>query len=203
MANGGAEHWDSVYGSKEPSDVSWYQLQAGTSLDLIRLAQPGRGSIVDVGAGESTLVEGLLGDGWSDVTVLDISAEALAVVRDRVSSISEVTFTIADILTWDPQRTFDVWHDRAVFHFLVDPEHRRAYAQTARASVAVGGALVIGTFAEDGPESCSGLPTARYSAESLAREFDGHFDLVHAVREEHITPWNSVQAFTWVVLRRQ
>jgi SAM-dependent methyltransferase len=156
-----------------------------------------------VGAGTSRLAETLLDAGWSDVTVLDISAEALSHLRTRLGERADrVAFVVADVLEWEPERRFDVWHDRAVFHFLTDEDGVGRYVATAVRAVRLGGTLVIGTFAEDGPTHCSGLPTSRYDADGLAAVFAPHFSPVHAEREEHSTPSGHIQPFTWRVLRR-
>jgi len=198
-----AEHWDSVYGTKASDEVSWYQPDAGVSLDLI--AKHGKpGPIVDVGAGASVLVDELLESGWDDVTLLDVSTEGLDETRGRLSDrASAVTFVVADLLAWEPARRYATWHDRAVFHFLVDEVARDSYVRIAAAAIEPGGVLVVGTFAEDGPEQCSGLPTARYDSQTLAGLFAADFDLVATLRHVHRTPWASEQPFTWVVLRRQ
>jgi SAM-dependent methyltransferase len=201
--DGSAAHWDAAYQAKDVSDVSWFQPRPDTSCRLIADAAPQRGTVVDIGAGASTLAECLVEDGWPDVTVLDVSNEALATVRDRlVGRGGVVSFVVADLLAWKPERTYDVWHDRAVFHFFVDPLDRERYVSTATASVSSGGVLVLATFASDGPTQCSGLPVARYDSAALADVFGEAFTLEHAEREEHLTPWDAVQPFTWVVLRR-
>jgi len=198
-----ARHWDAVYGGHPTSGLSWFQERAATSLRLLELAEPAHGPVVDVGAGASHLVDGLLDAGWTDVTLLDVSHEALDVVRARLGErAAEVSFVVTDLLAWEPGRAYRVWHDRAVLHFLVTPEQRAQYLRVAAQAVAPGGALVVGVFAEDGPEQCSGLPTARYDAAALASLFDPAFALEHHDREEHVTPWGAVQPFTWAVLRR-
>lgn len=195
-----SEHWNAVYGTKSAHEVSWFQADPATPLRLLAAHAPVPASVVDVGTGASLLADRLMDGGWRDVTVLDVSEEALAVVRGRLGG--RVTAVVADVLRWSPERTFDAWHDRAVFHFLVDPADRDRYVAVAQAAVARDGVLVVGTFAADGPEQCSGLPTARYDAEELAALFRG-FVLEHAEREEHVTPWGATQPFTWVVLRRR
>jgi len=197
-----AQHWDAVYTARPTADLSWYQAQAAVSMKLISRVLPDGGSVVDVGAGASVLADALINSGCTDITILDLSTEALEVVRRRLPSGVGVTLAAIDVLDWRPARTVDVWHDRAVFHFLVNPSDRMAYVQTAQSAVGAGGALVIGTFAADGPESCSGLPTARYGALELAAEFAEYFELQDAEREQHLTPWGAEQPFTWVVLRR-
>jgi ubiquinone/menaquinone biosynthesis C-methylase UbiE len=197
-------HWDGVYGTKATDEVSWYQRQPTTSQRLLSLASPPPGAVIDVGAGASTLADTLLDAGWPDVTILDVSPAALALVRDRLGARqASVSFVVADVLSWQPERTFDAWHDRAVFHFLVRPDQREKYVATASRAIQPGGALVLGAFAADGPTQCSGLPTARYGAEALAAVFAPGFSLEHSEREEHLTPSGAVQPFTWVVLSRQ
>jgi SAM-dependent methyltransferase len=201
--SGAAHHWDAVYSSKAAAELSWYQERAATSLRLLELASPQHGAVLDVGAGASYLVDGLLDSGWRDVSVLDVSHEALELVRSRLAArAAEVTFVVADLLEWQPDRVYDAWHDRAVLHFLTSREDQDWYARVAARAVAPGGALVVGVFAEDGPEQCSGLPTARYDAEALAAVLAPAFVLEHHEREEHVTPWGAVQPFTWGVLRR-
>ena len=196
-----AQHWDEVFRTKDPPDVSWHQVAHDTSLALVADTP---GSVIDVGAGCSTLVDDLLAAGRADVTVLDISAEALALTRQRLEQQAElVTFEVGDIRAWEPQRTYDVWHDRAVFHFLTAPGDRSAYVAVVTRAISHGGALVLGTFAEDGPTQCSGLPTARYNAADLADLFAAGFDLEHQLRETHETPAGTEQPFTWVRLRRR
>jgi len=162
------------------------------------------GSVIDVGAGASTLVDLLLDAGRGDVSVLDISEAALMKVRDRLGGRSgAVTFVAADVRSWQPDRTCDAWHDRAVFHFLVDPADRDRYVAMVTRALAPGGVVVLATFAADGPTQCSGLPTGRYDPADLVRAFGPGFELLHAEREEHATPPGAIQPFSWVVLRRR
>jgi SAM-dependent methyltransferase len=198
-----ARHWDDRYRASDAGEFSWFQAEPVMSLRLLTELAPRPGSIIDVGAGASVLVDALLDTGFDDVTVLDVSDEALALVRTRLARRSgEVTFEVADLLAWSPNRQWDAWHDRAVFHFLVEPDDRATYVAAASRAIAPGGVAVIGTFAPDGPEQCSGLPTARYDAEGLAHEFGPAFRLEQAEREIHRTPAGGSQPFTWVVLRR-
>jgi SAM-dependent methyltransferase len=199
-----SQHWDTVYSTKEHTDVSWFQANPALSLHLITSVSDSTASVVDIGAGESLLVDFLLDNGYSNLTVVDISEKALAAVRSRLGDAAHyVTFAVVDITEWEPDHVFDVWHDRAVFHFLTDDQSRSAYIRIAERSVREGGHLIIGTFANDGPEQCSGLPTARYSPEALAGLFTDEFDIVTAHREEHTTPWGSSQNFSWVVLQKK
>ena len=194
-------HWNAVYVDKAPDTVSWYQPDPAMSVRLLRAAAPPPASVIDVGAGASLLADRLLAAGWSDVTVLDIAATASPLVRERAGpAVQAIT---ADVLSWAPPRTYDAWHDRAVFHFLTSPQDRVRYLDVATAAIRAGGALVVGTFAPDGPEQCSGLPTMRYGPAQLAAEFAAAFDLAGSATEQHHTPWGAMQPFTWVVLRRQ
>lgn len=204
MRNDRQQHWDDVYDSRADDEVSWFQATPGTSVRLVALATRGRpgASVIDVGAGTSTLVDTLL-DAGHEVTVLDVSGEALATVADRLGSRAERVHRVeADLLHWQPGRTYDAWHDRAVFHFLTAEPDVTAYVQLATDAIAPEGALVLGVFAPDGPTSCSGLATNRYDAKALADRFTAAFVLEHEERELHCTPTGAVQAFTWVVLRR-
>lgn len=198
-----AEHWDDVYASKSSDEVSWFQSQPERSLRYITAVADNERSVVDVGAGASVLVDELVRVGFHDLTVVDISARALAVVRDRLGERADtVTFARSNVLEWQPGRLFDVWHDRAVFHFLTLPQDRASYVALATSAVEPGGHLVLSTFALDGPTHCSGLEVARYDASTLAGEFGPAFSLIASDREEHRTPWDAVQPFTWVTLRR-
>lgn len=200
----GAQHWDAVHATRAPTDLSWYQERPATSVRLITGAAKPEAAVVDIGAGQSLLADTLLDAGWRDVTVLDVSRTAVARVRDRLAGHGEAaSFVVTDVLAWEPHRTFDVWHDRAVFHFLITAEQQQRYVATASAAVRPGGVLVLGVFAADGPTACSGLPTARYDPDELAEVLADGFDLEHAEREEHRTPGGGVQPFTWAVLRRK
>lgn len=155
--------------------------------------------ILDVGGGASVLGGRLLAEGFSDVTVLDIAESALAVAREELGFTGNTV--AADVREWRPERRYELWHDRGVFHFLTAPEDRAMYRQTLEAATGPDSWVAVGTFAADGPEQCSGLPTARYDADALAEEFPG-WDVVDVRREEHRTPWDAVQPFTWLLLRR-
>lgn len=199
-----AEHWDKAYDRLGATGVSWFQRAPGLSRRLVeRLAPPPSAPILDVGGGESALVDALLEGGAADVSVLDLSAVALAGARQRLGTEAErVHWIHADVRGWVPDRAYAVWHDRAVFHFMVAPRDIAAYLRTARSAVAPGGHVVMGTFAADGPTRCSGLPVARYAPDDLAATFGDDFSLVESEREEHRTPSGTVQAFTWITLQR-
>jgi SAM-dependent methyltransferase len=201
VSAGGQEHWDAIYGETPVAEVSWYEAFPETSLRLI--ASAGGSAVLDVGAGASFLADRLLEHGYADLTLLDVSNEALSVVQQRLGDVQGVEFVVADLLAWQPTRRFDVWHDRAVLHFLTGAADVRRYVATAANAVRDGGAVVVGTFAGDGPTRCSGLPTARYEPDALAALFEPAFTEVHHEREEHRTPGGLIQPFTWVVLRRR
>jgi 2-polyprenyl-3-methyl-5-hydroxy-6-metoxy-1,4-benzoquinol methylase len=196
-----AGHWDSIYTSRSTDEMSWTQESPTISVELIG-PRHDRTSIIDVGAGVSTLADHLLDTGWTRIVLLDLSTEALQAVccrlADRCAEIELITGAVLDFST---DRPLDVWHDRAVFHFLHD-EDRSRYVATAARSVRRGGHLVMATFANDGPQQCSGLPTMRYSADELGSIFSPAFKLESSLRRIHVTPWGSEQPFTWVVLRR-
>lgn len=198
-------HWDKVYATKGEAEVSWFQDRPTISLDMIRAANPDhRAAIIDVGGGASRLVDALLQDGYRDVTVLDLSANALDAAKKRIgAAASKVDWIVADATAWRPAKTHDVWHDRAAFHFLTDPYDRAAYVERLRAAIAPGGHIIIATFAPDGPEKCSGLPVQRHDSASLAAELGPEFELVETRSEVHHTPWNSTQAFQFSRFRRR
>ena len=174
------------------------------SLELVDIAAPGLDAgIVDVGGGASYLVDHLIARGHRDVTVVDIAAEAPAHAQSRLGDRPEVHWVVADATTWRPGRTFDLWHDRAAFHFLTDEAHRARYTHTATQSIVSGGHLIIGTFALDGPTMCSGLPVQQYDVASLVAQFETGFALVHAATDDHVTPNGATQRFTFVVLQRR
>lgn len=197
---GPADRWDATY-RERGDDVSWFETSPDTSLELIQeLGLERSAAIVDIGGGASTLVDHLLDEGFGELTVLDVSDVALERARTRLGGGRTVDWVQADVLAWEPTRTFELWHDRAVFHFLTEPAARRSYLDRLRRSVTTGWAL-IATFAPDGPESCSGLPVQRYSADDLAQVLEG-FDVVATRRHVHTTPWGAEQPFTYVVARR-
>jgi 2-polyprenyl-3-methyl-5-hydroxy-6-metoxy-1,4-benzoquinol methylase len=197
------EHWTNVYREKAPDAVSWYQPAPEPSLDALdRFGASVSSSFIDVGGGASNLVDALLSGGWQDVTVLDIAAPALDAAKQRLGAkASNVHWEVADITDWLPARRYDIWHDRAVFHFLTEPEQREAYLRALSAGVAVGGLVIIATFALDGPERCSGLAVERYDPEKLARELGASFRLLECWRDDHVTPWGAKQAFNWCAFR--
>ncbi len=201
-----AEHWDAVYGTKGELQTSWFRPHLDESLRLIDALQlPRSAALLDVGGGRSSLVDDLLKRGFGDVDVLDLSAVALAEARQRLGARGEQVRWLAGDVTEIalPVARYALWHDRAVFHFLTDAEAQARYLAAAARAVRPGGHLVLGTFAEDGPERCSGLPVARYGADALAARFAPLFERVADSRELHRTPAGTEQAFTYVVLRRR
>lgn len=199
-------HWEDVYRSKAPHEVGWFLPRPETSLQLIARSGIGRDeAVIDVGGGASLLVDRLLDGGWSDVSVLDISAEALSATRQRLGDrAAQVHWLAADVTGFEPTRQYAIWHDRAVFHFLTDPEERGAYVQAATAGVKPGGCLIVATFGPQGPEQCSGLPVVRYGPEELASLFEKGFKPVETVEEIHRTPGGTSQQFFYSrFLRRQ
>lgn len=199
------DHWERVYSTKATDAVSWFQPHPVVSLRLIEATGvSGDASIIDVGGGASTLVDGLLALSYRNITVLDLSAAALDAARKRLGPKAKaVTWLESDIRKAElPLHAYDLWHDRAVFHFLAASEDRQAYLEAARRSVRPGGHVIVATFAEDGPRRCSGLPVVRYSAAQLDAEFGEAFDLVAQERELHETPFGTTQPFTYCVFRK-
>jgi hypothetical protein len=197
-----AAHWNQVYEQKATSEVSWFQPEARTSLALVDGCQlPKAAAIVDVGAGASTFVDGLLARGYSDITLLDISERALQHTQARLPH-AQLQCEVSDVTRWQPRRTFDLWHDRAVFHFLVEATDREAYRRVLAAALPPGAHAIIGTFALEGPERCSGLAVQRYSADTLAAELAGVLQPIESRSERHTTPWGSEQAFVFVRFQR-
>lgn len=194
------EHWEKVYQSKSADQVSWFQEHAGKSLEMIRSVRSSLSDrIIDVGGGASTLVDDLIADGCQSVSVLDLSEAALDVAKTRLGPQADrVGWIAGDIRTAElPEAGFDIWHDRAVFHFLTDPADREAYVRQVMRAVRPGGHVIVATFALDGPEKCSGLPVRRYGPGELHGEFGPAFELVGSSSELHKTPWGSEQSFVY------
>lgn len=198
------EHWDTVYTTKAVDQVSWFQDTPALSLDLIgRSGVSGTAPVVDIGGGASRLVDALLAQGYSDVTVLDIAEAALSASRTRLGHRAQnVHWVVADITQWQPARRYALWHDRAVFHFLTDAADREAYRRALLAGTASGSRIIIASFAPDGPERCSGLPVMRYAPETLQTELGADFALEDARHEEHRTPGGNIQRFQYSRFRR-
>ncbi len=181
--------------------MSWYQSSPTISIELIDdLSPPRETAVVDVGGGASRLIDVLLDEGFSDVSVVDVSDVALAEVGRRVGP-TAASLIHADLLAWTPTRRYGLWHDRAVLHFLVDPAERNRYVEVLHLALKPGGYVVVGVFAFDGPERCSGLPVVRYSADALSELLGADFEVVAHRREEHVTPTGAIQPFTWLTAR--
>lgn len=192
-------HWENIYTTKELKDVSWYQAIPETSLSYIHNAKlPLDSSIIDVGGGDSFLVDHLLALGYKDISVLDISAAAIEKAKQRLGeAANSVTWIVEDASQFVPSKQYDFWHDRAAFHFLTDETEVNRYVATASAHIKSGGHLVIGTFSEQGPLKCSGIEIKQYSEESLKEKFSAQFKQLECKRINHPTPFNTVQNFVF------
>lgn len=200
------QHWERVYTTKSAEQVSWFQEHAAHSLQLICQTGVDRhAAIIDVGGGASTLADDLLNAGHTGLTVLDLSAAALETARQRLGErAGQVRWLTGDITRAElPRHAFDLWHDRAVFHFLTDPADRAAYVRQVLRAVRPGGHVIVATFAEDGPLQCSGLPVMRYRPEGLHAEFGDAFTLLKHNKEAHHTPFGSVQQFVYCYCRKE
>ncbi len=197
-------HWEGVYAKKTPGEVSWYQIEPAVSLELI--ASTGispAGKIIDVGAGASTLVDKLLGQGFQDLTVLDISSKALDYAKERLGIRAKaVKWIQADVTEFEFPEKYDLWHDRAVFHFLTEEADRKKYARNMEKALNASGHAIIAAFAMNGPAKCSGLDVERYSPERLSREVGSSFQLIKSFEETHVTPWQAEQKFMYCCFKK-
>lgn len=197
-------HWDTIYHNKTPDQLSWTQEMPDTSLQFIEsfhLTPDAR--IIDVGGGESRLADCLLEKGFHHITVLDISEEALHRAQSRLGEKATlVKWIVSDITEFIPDQPYDLWHDRATFHFLTTSPQVNRYLSNARSALPMGGYLVIGTFSNNGPDKCSGLPIQQYSEEDLTRELDDGFDKIRCISEDHRTPFNTLQNFLFCSFKR-
>ena len=198
-------HWQNVYQTKAEDEVSWFQSSPTISLDLIRATGARKdASIVDIGADASRLIDALVEAGFTALTALDLSEKALAVTKARLADrAASVDWVVADVTAWRPSRMYDVWHDRAAFHFLADPADQLAYANCVQQAVRPGGHVIIGTFALDGPEKCSGLSVARHDASSIGRILGNSFELAECRRQDHQTPGGTIQRFQFSRFRHR
>ncbi|MBS4085001.1 MAG: class I SAM-dependent methyltransferase [Rhizobiales bacterium] len=198
------QHWEDVYQAKQETDVSWFQPKPELSLALIREHAPQtNASVIDIGGGASSLAAALLGLGYRDLAVLDISSAALERAKANLGAdAAKIEWIVADITAWQPQCRWQVWHDRAVFHFLTDTASQDAYIRALNAATETGAIAIISGFAPDGPEKCSGLPVVRYDAQSLSKRIGPDFELLAEQREEHHTPGGAMQKFYYAVLRK-
>lgn len=197
------DHWQNVYETKNPNDVSWTQKIPQTSLDLIEEVSKGKSSkIIDIGGGDSNLVDFLLEKGFENISVLDISAKALEKAKTRLEAQAEnVDWIVTDITEFKTSTEYDIWHDRAAFHFLTTQDEIKKYVEIVRNVVS--DTLIIGTFSVDGPQKCSGLPILQYNEERLKNIFSQDFELVKSFTENHITPFNTVQNFIFCQFKKK
>jgi len=198
-------HWRKVYKEKGEKQVSWFQEKPAISLELIHgIGVKQNSAIIDIGGGASRLVDVLVRDGYRDLTVLDLSDDAVAITRSRLAERAVlVKWIVADMTEWEPSREYDLWHDRAAFHFLTEAADRAAYLDRMRQAIRPGGHAIIATFAIDGPDRCSGLPVMRYDATLLSAALGRAFALIGTRRQDHTTPTGGVQRFLFSVFRRE
>lgn len=199
-----ADHWNRIYAARPAADMSWYQSRPETSLRLMaKLGMQKEDAIIDVGGGASNLVDHLVEEGFRRLTVLDISASAISAVKARLGErAGQVTWIVADVTEAALPGPFRLWHDRAVFHFLTEPQQRARYKAKLRDSLPAGGHVIMATFADDGPTQCSNLPVCRYSPDELAAELGDGFELLESHRETHMTPAQGRQNFIYCCFRR-
>ena len=198
------DHWERVYAEKSPAEASWYQREPTLSLSLIRKCKIARnGAIIDVGGGASVLVDRLVAEGFSHIAVLDISANSLAFAKKRLGDkADDIEWFEGDITTFTSPHPFSLWHDRAVFHFLIEPEDRKKYVEVLNGTLRPGGCLILAAFAIGGPTKCSGLDVVQYDAKKLLRELGGGFGLIEEMTESHVPPAGNEQRFCYFRLKR-
>ncbi|WP_340073937.1 class I SAM-dependent methyltransferase [Leptobacterium sp. I13] len=199
------EHWEAIYATKQPHEVSWTQKVPKTALAFIEKAKlPKTANIIDIGGGDSNFVDLLLQEGFENITVLDISEHALNRTKKRLGEkAKKVTWVVSDMVDFQPKTTYDFWHDRAAFHFLTTDEQIESYVSTAAQAIKKGGCLAIGTFSTEGPKKCSGLDIEQYNPEKLMRTFDKYFDKVQCITQDHLTPFGTTQNFLFCLLKRK
>lgn len=202
-SNNSKKHWETVYETKNPNEVSWTQEVPKTSLDFITsFGLNKQAKIIDIGGGDIKLVDYLLEQGFENITVLDISEKALEKAKKRLGEKAhKINWIVSDITDFEPETTFDVWHDRAAFHFLTTKEQIEKYLSTARKSVI--GYMIIGTFSENGPIKCSGLEIKQYNKETLTAVFDKNFEKIRCITEDHTTPFDTIQNFLFCSYKRR
>lgn len=199
------QHWEKVFETKADSEKSWFQPYPENSVQFIKdLNIPKDAAIIDVGGGDSYLADVLLQEGYKDITVLDISAKALQNARKRLGKkANRIKWVESDVLSFHPEKKYDCWHDRAVFHFVTDKKNITAYKKQIAGSVKDKGKLIVGTFSEKGPEKCSGLPVHRYSQQQLTRALSQNFKKIKCIEEIHQTPFNTSQSFTFCSFQKK
>jgi ubiquinone/menaquinone biosynthesis C-methylase UbiE len=201
---GQQEHWNKIYSTKRPDEFSWTQEFPKTSIDFIHSANLKKtASIIDIGGGDSRLIDVLLDEGFENISVLDISEQALLRARERLGDkAKKVNWIVCDVTNFHPAHSYDLWHDRATFHFLTTEPQIAKYLSTARQAIKVDGFLTIGTFSKDGPRKCSGLYVKQYDEKTLAIELKNGFERIRCVTENHITPFNTTQNFLFCSFKR-
>jgi SAM-dependent methyltransferase len=204
QGKGRQAHWEGVYTEKGENEVSWFQENPAPSLELIAQVGATASAIIDIGGGASRLVDNLVERGFEDVTVLDLSEAALEAAKARLGyRAAQVHWLVADATVWEPLKAYDIWHDRAAFHFLTEDHDRAAYVARLEGALKVGGYAIIATFALDGPERCSGLPVVRYDPVCLGKALGRTFQLVDTRQHTHATPWGTDQSFQFSVFRHR
>lgn len=198
------EHWEKIYDTKQPDEVSWFQPYPKTSIEFVELFKlPKDVAIIDIGGGDSNFVDALIAEGYEDITVLDISAKAIERARKRLGEKAQmVKWIVSDVTKFNPEKRYTFWHDRAAFHFLTTNELADKYVETAKKGILKNGYLVLGTFSETGPDKCSGLEVRKYSQESMSNKFEGGFKRIKCIEEEHHTPFNTTQNFVFCSFQR-
>jgi len=198
------KHWENIYQTKQPDEVSWFQPTPTTSLDFIKYFDiPETAKIIDIGGGDSMLVDHLLDLGYDDITVLDISMAALDRAKIRLGErAKKIKWIVQDAATFVPKEKYDFWHDRAAFHFLTDEQEIGSYINAAKNGISNGGILVIGAFSEQGAKKCSGIDIKQYSEESMSVRLKEYFEKVRCITVDHTTPFNTVQNFIFCSFRR-
>ena len=198
------QHWENIYQTKELNEVSWYQPKPATSLNFFEeLTIPKNAKIIDIGGGDSFLVDHLIDLGYSEITVLDISEAAIQKAKNRLGNKAEkVTWIVSDIVEFQPTEKYDVWHDRAAFHFLTNKEEREKYVLIADQSLNYNGILIVGTFSVNGPFKCSGIEITQYSEESMLDQFKSKFEKVNCFTIDHTTPFNTIQNFLFCSFKK-
>jgi 2-polyprenyl-3-methyl-5-hydroxy-6-metoxy-1,4-benzoquinol methylase len=205
MTKSTKEHWNTIYQNKEPNEVSWFQKKPTISIDLINnLSIEKTASIIDVGGGDSLLVDYLLKQGYTNITVLDISEKAIAKAKDRLGNKAEkVKWIVSDILDFKSENNFDVWHDRAAFHFITTQKGIKQYFKGLEKYVTSNGSVILGTFSKTGPEKCSGIPITQYSEESIEALFKPLFKKESCLEQDHRTPFDTLQNFIFSTFKKQ
>lgn len=199
-----AAHWESIYSGKQDTELSWHEDMPELSLELLRQAGlTQQMAVIDIGGGTSRLVDALVAAGLAHVAVLDLSAKALEIAKVRLGASAPVEWIVSDVTHWTPHRRYDLWHDRAAFHFLTEPADQAGYVRVLRRALKPGGRAIIGTFAPDGPEKCSGLLVARHDADSLQAVLGIDFELIATRRHQHTTPSGVVQRFQFSIFENR